>query len=498
MMTFQGVRGGASGRAHNGGPTVLDPTTSMAKLGQLLLARGWIGLDQLTRALKSQSVVGGRLGTCLLEMDVLREELLTRALSEQLGLPAASVEDLHGIPEEVISILPAKIARRCKAVPFRLAGNRVDVAMLDPRNLAHHDEIAFASSRRVRVHVASELRIHEALDKYFDEELTSRFAMLVDRLNRSMYLWSAEGTTQEKGSGIALRTEAQAPSKPARPRRSMLDLPLHAAAPPPSFDRLAAELPIERGPSAAPSFKGKIAPPTAPEVPSLSQTRSMFEPAAGPSVAVAPPPEAAAAPAPPPTPTQTPRPRSIPLTEQERVELQKTKRHLDPQDAPATLDDLEATFAITTDRDEIVFLSIGHLRRRFARALFFQIGRDQVSGWHGAGEGVDETALSEFRAAFDQPSIFLNLRQGNSLYLGPLPPMPIHRRMAELWGGTNPERTAMVPIVISGRPVAVVYVDGSEAAWSGFELESLRRLARLVADAFERCIREKKRAVGAR
>ena len=62
----------------------------MGKLGQLLVARGWITVQQLTRALTTQSVVGGRLGTCLLEMDALSEDLCSRASSEQHGVPAVS------------------------------------------------------------------------------------------------------------------------------------------------------------------------------------------------------------------------------------------------------------------------------------------------------------------------------------------------------------------------------------------------------------------------
>src|SRR5881628_3324236 len=101
----------------------------MAKLGQLLVARGWITVQQLTRALKNQNVAGGRLGTCLLEMDALAEELLLKGLSEQL-------------------------ARRCRAVPFRVEGGRLDLALMDPRNLSAQDEIAFASGKRVKVFVA--------------------------------------------------------------------------------------------------------------------------------------------------------------------------------------------------------------------------------------------------------------------------------------------------------------------------------------------------------
>ncbi|HEY0782649.1 MAG TPA: hypothetical protein VGE98_09360, partial [Thermoanaerobaculia bacterium] len=138
----------------------------MAKLGQLLVARGWITVQQLTRALQNQNAVGGRLGTCLLEMDVINEDTLLKALSEQLGVPAIGLDDLRGIPEEVLQLIPDKLARRCRAIPFRVAGGRLDMAMQDPRNLACQDELAFACGKRVKVHVGHELRVVEALEKY--------------------------------------------------------------------------------------------------------------------------------------------------------------------------------------------------------------------------------------------------------------------------------------------------------------------------------------------
>src|SRR5215212_7745598 len=143
----------------------------MGKLGQLLVARGWITVQQLTRALKNQNVAGGRLGTCLLEMDAITEDLLLKGLSEHLGVPAAGIEDLRGIPGEVLQLLPDKLARRCRAIPFRVDGGRLDVALLDPRNLSAQDEIAFASGKRVKVHVAHELRILEALGRCYGEEI---------------------------------------------------------------------------------------------------------------------------------------------------------------------------------------------------------------------------------------------------------------------------------------------------------------------------------------
>ncbi len=201
----------------------------MGKLGQLLVARGWITVQQLTRALQSQNSVGGRLGTCLIEMDVLGEDLLARSLSEQQGVPAAGIEELRGIPDEVLHLIPEKLARRCRAVPFRVAGGRLDVAMQDPRNLVGQDEIAFACGRRVKVHVLHELRIYEALQRYYREECPSRYGLLLDRLNRARYLWGERsGAGAAAGEARGDRTEVLR----ALPAGDLLGAPPRMAPPP--------------------------------------------------------------------------------------------------------------------------------------------------------------------------------------------------------------------------------------------------------------------------
>ncbi len=205
----------------------------MSKLGQLLVARGWITVQQLNRALQNQGVVGSRVGTCLLEMEALSEENLLKGLSEQLGVPAVGLDDLRGVPDEVLALLPDKIARRCRAVPFRLVGSRLDVAMMEPRNLAAQDEIAFASGKRVNVHVAHELRIVEALERYYREESPSRLSLLAERLNRARYFWEREKTAEPEGTG-GLDSLARMPAlghpletrPPKRPRAAMPPSPV--------------------------------------------------------------------------------------------------------------------------------------------------------------------------------------------------------------------------------------------------------------------------------
>jgi hypothetical protein len=452
----------------------------MGKLGQLLVARGWITVQQLTRALKNQGVVGARLGTCLLEMDALSEDLLLKGLSEQLGVPAAAVEDLRGIPEEVRDLLPARLARRCRAIPFRVAGGALDIAMADTRNLGCQDEIAFATGKRVRVHIANEMRLFEALEKYYDEECPARFTHLLDRLNRIRYMWEREAAGEAAGRPAAER--APEPQSGGRGPYDPLAPPLRLEAPP------LPEPPPVRAPQAPMA-------PMAPPVPALAAARSaplLPVPPVKPTVPAAPmPPAAPAAPAA--SPAAKPAPvRSISLTDDELQALGRREAEI-PE--PASLLELQAAFEATHDRDEIGQILLAFLARSYRRAALFQVGRDRVTGWRGRGEGVDGEALARFSTGFDQPSIFLNLRQGNGLYLGPLPPMPVHRELARSWGGELARECVMLPVRLRDRLVTVIYAEGPGlGAGGGLHLEELKRLTNLTAAAFERCILHKKQA----
>lgn len=139
----------------------------MKALGALLTDLGWITAEHLEHALKVQRAIGGRLGTCLLEIDALSEERLLCALCHQLGVPAARAGDLRNIPPEVHQLVPSRLALRWQAVPFRMLGDDLHVAMLEVGNLEFQDELAFATGKRIRIHIANEARLYGALEQYF-------------------------------------------------------------------------------------------------------------------------------------------------------------------------------------------------------------------------------------------------------------------------------------------------------------------------------------------
>ena len=71
------------------------------------------------------------------------------------------------IPKSIIELIPKDIATRFRVIPIDRAGNNIFVAMGDPRNLKAVDTIRFKAGYIAKPILASELRITEAIDKYY-------------------------------------------------------------------------------------------------------------------------------------------------------------------------------------------------------------------------------------------------------------------------------------------------------------------------------------------
>lgn len=136
-----------------------------ARLGEILVKQGACSEDAVRDALKNQIIFGGRLGTNLLEIEAVTEEALARALGKQHGLPC-----LHG-PQQLdpaaVALLTPEIADRYDAVPFLLQDRRLALLVVDPRNLAMLDEVAFATGKAVHPVVAPEARVWSLLKETY-------------------------------------------------------------------------------------------------------------------------------------------------------------------------------------------------------------------------------------------------------------------------------------------------------------------------------------------
>jgi hypothetical protein len=145
------------------------------KLGEALVKESLITREHLRLALERQVIFGGRIGTNLVELKVIKETELVSFLSKYLKVPAVDPSKLVSIDTETISCISRGMADKYKVVPFQKDRNRLHVALLDPRSMAAVDELRFITGYDILPYVTSELRLLYALEKYYDLERDLRY-----------------------------------------------------------------------------------------------------------------------------------------------------------------------------------------------------------------------------------------------------------------------------------------------------------------------------------
>ncbi len=155
----------------------------IAKVGELLLLDNVVSESQLKEAYQRQRILGGRLGTNLLELGFIHENEMTQYLSKQTNIPAIPSGALDNIPPHVISVLPKKIAVDYKVVPFKKEHYKLHVAMIDPLDLSAVDTLSFITGCTVKFYIATEARIYYALDKYYNLSRNFRYYNLIRSLS---------------------------------------------------------------------------------------------------------------------------------------------------------------------------------------------------------------------------------------------------------------------------------------------------------------------------
>jgi hypothetical protein len=148
------------------------------KLGEILIDRGAITAAELETALRNQLMLGGHLGTCLLELGFVDEQKLGDALATAMRVPYANPEVFCGVHHAALQSLPKRIVEEYQAVPFRRKDRVLDVAMINPRDLSVLDALSFASECRIAPWVAPEVRIFEAMEQLYDIPRRLRYIVM--------------------------------------------------------------------------------------------------------------------------------------------------------------------------------------------------------------------------------------------------------------------------------------------------------------------------------
>src|SRR5215203_1601263 len=137
-----------------------------AKLGEILVRENLVTPQQLREALDYQRTSGGRLGSNLVKLGILSDDVITSVLSRQYGVPSINI-DLFQIDEEVVKLISQEVALKYTVLPISKVGATLTLAMGDPTNVFATDDIKFMTGLNVEPVIASEASIQMAIGKYY-------------------------------------------------------------------------------------------------------------------------------------------------------------------------------------------------------------------------------------------------------------------------------------------------------------------------------------------
>ncbi|MBR9729065.1 GspE/PulE family protein [Shewanella intestini] len=137
------------------------------RLGDLLVQEQIITDEQLKQALSEQRHTGRKLGRTLIDLQSISEDQLLQFLSQQLNLPYLDISR-RPIAPEVVNVLPEVQARRYRALVVENHDDHVLVAMSDPADLQAIDNLeVFFAPKTLKLAVCPEQQLLDAFDNLY-------------------------------------------------------------------------------------------------------------------------------------------------------------------------------------------------------------------------------------------------------------------------------------------------------------------------------------------
>jgi type IV pilus assembly protein PilB len=117
----------------------------------------------------------------LQDFGIMKLEDILHVMATNLGTEVVSLRDKEFSPD-LLKTIPANVARMYRCLPVALSNGTLQVALAEPLDPAHADEIGFASKRDVQVVVADPAEIEKAVERHYGQEESGDFSQILKEL----------------------------------------------------------------------------------------------------------------------------------------------------------------------------------------------------------------------------------------------------------------------------------------------------------------------------
>ena len=117
----------------------------------------------------------------LQDFGIMKANDILHVMASNLGTEVVSLRD-HELSPDLLKMIPANVARMYHCMPVALNHGMLQVALADPLDPAHADEVGFACKRDVQVVVADPAEIEKAVDRCYGQEEAGDISQILKEL----------------------------------------------------------------------------------------------------------------------------------------------------------------------------------------------------------------------------------------------------------------------------------------------------------------------------
>jgi hypothetical protein len=412
------------------------------RLGELLLEEGRITAQQLEHALRTQAKLGARLGTNLVELDLVSVLDLGATLARQRGVPEARPKDFMNASPRLLDLFPRELAAKYWVFPLSVHDKVLQLAMIDPHNAEQIHDVGFVTGLHVTPLVTPELRMVFFLEQRFGLARPPRFA--------------SAGQT-----GPAFPAVRVAQADPTGPAHPAVRVPMRRGETGPGYQAI---------PRVAPAPPGAL-PPAVPapaheeEDPELVFLDDV--------------------------PHGAPGDDDFEVT----VDLEgEASAAAAPADQPEGLPAVRIALSKARDRNTVAALAVRPVLSCPSLSVVFRIQKGVAVALAAAPSSVPAAEVRRLELPLTPGSLLQRAERAGELTRGLASADPLQKVVSAYLRAAEPGEVLVAPVTVSRRVVSLICVQlpvGTAVAEA--EVSNLNELASAVAGAYVRLIREAKR-----
>ncbi len=157
------------------------------KIGEILVSWNIIGQKALDDALKYAAEHNKRIGEALVELELCKEEDVTKALATQFDMAYVDLDKTTNLATAGnLNLIPSKLIRDLKVVPLGEENGRLKVLISDPLDLELLDTLRFRLNPNIETSLAPPSKIKRFIEKFVDTNVRESIDQTMASIDRDL------------------------------------------------------------------------------------------------------------------------------------------------------------------------------------------------------------------------------------------------------------------------------------------------------------------------